>query len=403
MSTSSKNYTSFACPNIKCKLHGSKNQENITHHSWIGKEKNIERLRCIACNRAFSENKNTLRERAKIKEEQQELLFKCFRWGVCDEGAADISDVNLKTVRLFRSKVAVHAKTHHNSQVKGVNAAGMQMDEIRAKQSGGITWAAVAMILSTYLIIAVAYGKRNQSLADQLFAQVWARCTRVGMVLTDGWRCYYSGLMRCFGRIYRPRRSGVIRGRKLGHRLKLTQNVFYGQVVKQTEGRFRLCAVRCRAVLGTMAECLFFIRAYGFGKKIHTANIERWFGNLRSCVAGLRRKSRCLRKGSQIFGDHVWIYVALHNWILPHGSLMVNGLRQTPAMAAGLTDHIFSYREFIRLQVFADLDAEERVRTKLNEMQLDKTVRAYKRTKQPEPEEEVIWKSPPRAREKEVA
>jgi hypothetical protein len=28
-------------------------------------------------------------------------------------------------------------------------------------------------------------------------------------------------------------------------------------------------------------------------------------------------------------------------------------------MAAGLTDPIFGYREFIRLQVFADLDTDE--------------------------------------------
>jgi hypothetical protein len=36
-------------------------------------------------------------------------------------------------------------------------------------------------------------------------------------------------------------------------------------------------------------------------------------------------------------------------------------------------------------------------------MQADKTVRAYKRTKQPESEEEVIWKSPPRKHEREAA
>ena len=209
------------------------------------------------------------------------------------------------------------------------------MDEIRAKQGGKITWAAIAMVMNTYLILAATCGKRNQSLADTLFAHVWCRCLRTGVFLTDGWKCYYSALFRCFGRIYRPRRSDNRRGRKFAHRLKLTKTIFYGQVVKQTEGYFRLCAVRCRAVLGTMEECLFFIRTYGLGKKIHTAHVERWFGNLRSCIAGLRRKSRCFGKNPNILGERIWIYIAFHNWLLPHGSLTVKGVKQTPAIAAG--------------------------------------------------------------------
>lgn len=403
MSTSINDYTSFACPNINCKLHGCPNQGNITHHSWIGKDKHIERLRCLECKKAFSENKNTLRERAKIKEEQQILLLKCFRWGVCDEGAADISEVNLKTVGLFRSKVAEHAKTHHECQVKDLDAPGIQMDEIRAKQKGSITWAAVAMLMNTYLIVAVACGKRSQSLADVLFAEVWGRCRRTGIFLTDGWRCYYSALMRCFGKFYRPRKAFRARGRKLGRRLKLARRVFYGQVVKQTEGRFKLCAVSCRAILGTMSQCLFFIKVYEFGEKIHTAHIERWFGNLRSCVAGLRRKSRCLRKNPLVLRDQVWIYVALHNWVLPHTSLSAEGLKRTPAMAAGIADHVFTYKEFIRLQVFSDLELRMKIRTKLAEMQAVETIKAYKRTKHPKPEEETIWKLPPKKRREDAA
>lgn len=152
-----------------------------------------------------------------------------------------------------------------------------------------------------------------------------------------------------------------------------------------------------------MAQCLFFIKAYEFGQKIHTAHIERWFGNLRSCVAGLRRKSRCLRKNPLILRDQVWIYVGLHNWVLPHASLAIKGLKRTPAMAAGLTNHVFTYKEFIRLQVFSDLELGMKIKRKLAEMQAEETVKAYKRTKHPEPEEETIWKSPPRKHREEAA
>lgn len=384
-------------------MHGRFDKGNITHHSWIGKGKHIERLRCRECKKAFSENRNTLRERAKIDVEQQELLLKCFRWGVCDEGCADISEVNRKSVQLFRKKAAAHAQAHHESQVKNVEASGIQMDEIRAKQEGKITWAAVAMAMTSYLILAMSCGKRSQSLADQLFAQVWGRCTNVGLFLTDGWRCYYSALMRCFGRLYTPRRGRIRRGRKRKQRFKLGEAIFYGQVVKQTAGRFRLCAVRCRAIIGTLSECLFFIRAYDLGKKIHTAHIERWFGTLRASIAGLRRKSRCLSTSSATLSSQIWIYIALHNWVLPHTSLSANGSKRTPAMAAGLTDHVMSYKEFIHLQVFPDENLEKEISDKLREMSAKETMKAYKRTKQPEPEEEVIWKAPPRERTKEAA
>lgn len=221
MSTLSQDYSRFACPNCKCKFYGQWNQGNITHHSWMGKNKQIQRLRCRDCKVAFSENKNSLREKAKIHEDQQELLLKCFRWGVCDEGAADICRVNTKTVQLFRSKASKQAESHHEECVHGVEAPGIQMDELRAKQAKSVTWIGAAIALKSLFILAVTFGQRNQGLADGLFAEIWVRCCRFGIILTDGWSCYYNGLMRCFGRVYQPRRAFWRRGKKLAKRLKL--------------------------------------------------------------------------------------------------------------------------------------------------------------------------------------
>lgn len=390
MSTLKTDYTPFACPNSKCKFYGQFGQNQITHHGWMGKNRHIQRLRCRECNKTFSENKGSLREGSKIDVDRQETLFKCFRWGVCDEGSADIAQVNIKTVRLFRSKVSKQSEILHNTRVQGVQSPGIQMDEIRVKQGGKITWAGLAIIMSSLLIVAVSLGSRNQLLADKLFAQIWCRCKQVSIFLTDGWKCYFSGLIRCYGRLYTPRKRQEHRGRRLSKRFKIDK-MFYGQVIKQTVGRFRLCAVRCRAVLGSMKECLFFMKAYRLGKKIHTAHIERWFGSLRSCVASLRRKSRCLSRSETILEAHIWIYVALHNWMLPHSSL--KGLI-TPAMAAGLTDHVWSYQEFIYLRIFDDGNMRIKITEKLDQMRSKETIKAYRRTKFAKGEEEVIWKSP---------
>ena len=48
-----------------------------------------------------------------------------------------------------------------------------------------------------------------------------------------------NALLRCYGRLFRPRRLESI-GKKLAQRLKLDQgHPFYGQVIKQTVGRFQ--------------------------------------------------------------------------------------------------------------------------------------------------------------------
>ena len=43
--------------------------------------------------------------------------------------------------------------------------------------------------------------------------------------------------------------------------------------------------------------------------------------------------------------------VSLYNFVMPHKSLRQGRTRRTPAMAIGLTDHVWSYREYIWLPV----------------------------------------------------
>ena len=53
-------YSKFSCPNPECSLFNQTGQGNITHRSWTGKYKHIERLRCAVCRREFSEREGTL-------------------------------------------------------------------------------------------------------------------------------------------------------------------------------------------------------------------------------------------------------------------------------------------------------------------------------------------------------
>jgi hypothetical protein len=90
------------------------------------------------------------------------------------------------------------------------------------------------------------------------------------------------------------------------------------------------------------------------GETIQTAFMERWYGTLRGLVAPLRRRTRCLSWSRVRHRGKVWLLVSLYNFVMPHKSLRQGRLVRTPAMAIGLTDHVWSYREYIWLPVHAD-------------------------------------------------
>src|SRR4029450_12045574 len=70
-------YTRFSCPNPQCARFNHPGEGNLVHRSWTGTHKHIERLRCTACDREFSERAGTLMARSKLPEAIVEQLLKC--------------------------------------------------------------------------------------------------------------------------------------------------------------------------------------------------------------------------------------------------------------------------------------------------------------------------------------
>ncbi len=61
---------SISCPNPHCAQFNRPGEGNIAHRSWTGTHKHIERLRCTACDREFSEREGTLMARSKLPEDK---------------------------------------------------------------------------------------------------------------------------------------------------------------------------------------------------------------------------------------------------------------------------------------------------------------------------------------------
>ena len=243
-------YIRFSCPNPHCAQFNRPGAGNIAPRSWTGAHKHIERLRCTVCDREFSAREGPLRARSKLPEDTVIRLVKCQRWGVCDEGTADICNVEIKTVHRFQRVAAHRAETHHRQSVQHVEVEGVQLDEAHAQlRPKQVEWVHTALAMGSWFLLWVDFGPRTQGTAATLIAQVVARTRQLPLFLTDGWKAYPVALLQVVGRVYRRRRRGTV-GRKPKPRLVAPRHLFYAQVVKVRDHAGHVVEVHRRVVFG---------------------------------------------------------------------------------------------------------------------------------------------------------
>ena len=139
--------------------------------------------------------------------------------------------------------------------------------------------------------------------------------------------------------------------------------LLYAQVVKQYR-RTRMVRMQHRVVFGTMEAIEQVLSVCGW--KINTAFVERLNLDIRQRVAAVGRRVNTLCKGEDGLRHQLTVYHAYYNFCLPHASLRqplqiaepTNGSGSaklwrpgTPAMAAGLTDHVWSLKEVLLYRV----------------------------------------------------
>jgi len=207
--------------------------------------------------------------------------------------------------------------------------------------------------MGSWFLLWVDFGPRTQDTAAALIAQVVARARQLPLFLTDGWKAYTAALLQVVGVVYRRRRRGKV-GRKPKPRLVAPTTLFYAQVVKVRNKTGHVVEVSRRVVYGGPRRFGKQLRLRQLGETIQTAFVERWYGTLRGLVAPLRRRTRCLSWSRARHRGKVWVMVSLYNFVMPHKSLHQGRTLRTPAMAIGLTDHVWSYREYIWLPVHTD-------------------------------------------------
>jgi hypothetical protein len=214
------------------------------------------------------------------------------------------------------------------------------------------------------LLLTINVGDRTLVMAQCVVHQVAQVLASdcVPLFLTDGFKEYTMALLTHYGHwVQPPRRRATGPVPKL--RWMPLPQLLYAQVVKKYRRR-RLTQINHRVVFGTWAAVQQVLAAYGW--QINTAFIERANLSIRQHVAAVGRRVMTLCKGEAGLCQQLALYQVYSNFCLPHASLRQplpepeptkgNGSPKqwcpcTPAMAAGLTDHVWPLREVLLYRV----------------------------------------------------
>ena len=257
-----------------------------------------------------------------------------------------------RTVADWRDRAGAHCQRVHEGMVEQgkLDLMHVQADEIRVKGCKMIAWMGLAMMVSTRLWLAgVVQGSRDRHLADALLQQVrrCAACVRPLLVLTDGWSAYPNSIRRAF-------REKVKLTKGVGRAcLQVWPELHIGTVIKRTEKK-RVVEITRQIAHGLLEHTEKLLHSSHGGRVLNTAFIERLNGTFRERLASLTRKSRHAARCLKALETGMYLIGCSYNFCFPHHELSKPshlGSACTPAMAAGLTDHVWSICELLRYQI----------------------------------------------------
>jgi len=338
-------------------------------------------LHCTSCGGYFQETHGTPLHSKRVAPEKLVWAVGALAEGLGIRAVARVFEVDPNTVLVWLVEVAEHAAAFSQYVLHDVRVTQVQLDELfallSAVKAGAVSeaeaiqrlsrsphwvWAAIDPV--TKLLLTIDVGDRTLAMAQSVVHQVVQVLAPgcVPLFLTDGFREYLTALLTHYGHwVQLPRRQAT--GPAPKPRWRPLPPLLYAQVIK-TVRRRRLVRVSHRVVFGTLDAVHHVLAPQGW--QINTAFVERINLAIRQHVAAVGRRVATLCKGEEGLRQQLALFQVYHNFVLPHTSLRQplpqpeptkgkGSAKQwrpcTPAMAAGLTDHVWTLREVLLFRV----------------------------------------------------
>src|SRR6266568_3578201 len=336
---------------------------------------------CTSCKGYFLETHGTIFHGKQATVELIVRVLACLAEGLGIRATARVFEVDPNTVLHWLGEAAEPLRAFAAYFLCDVHVEQLQLDELyavlRDRQAGAISddeairrlerspyWVWTAMDPRSKLLVVVDVGNRTLAMAQRVVHQV-TRVVAPGCVplfLTDGLKDYAKALLAHFGHWMQPERCQH-KGPTPKPRWMPLPALLYAQVVKSYRRR-RLVGVKHRVVFGARLAIEQILARCGW--TINTAFIERLNLGIRQGVAAIGRRVNTLCQGEAGLRDQLALFQVYHNFVVPHASLRQplpapdvtkgRGAAKvwrpcTPAMAAGLTDHVWSLTEVLFYRV----------------------------------------------------
>jgi hypothetical protein len=368
------------CPHTNCDYRGWLGLHNLRANghpnggAW-------RQFHCLGCNGFFLEHHGTILHGKQAAVELIVRVLTCLAEGLGIRATGRVFEVDANTVLHWLADAAEQLRVFAAYFLCDVHVEQLQLDELyavlRELKAGAISddealerlerspdWVWTAMAPQSKLLLVIDVGTHTLAMAQRVVHQVVQRLAPgcVPLFLTDGFREYMTALLAHFGHWMQPERRRD-KGPLPKPRWVPVPELLYAQVVKSYRRR-RIVGVTYRVIYGTMERGQQVLAAYG--RKMNTAYVERLNLDIRQRVAAVGRRVNTLCQGENSLLDQLALFQVYHNFVLPHASLRqalpipeaTNGSGSfkrwrpcTPAMAAGLTDHVWSLKEVLLYRV----------------------------------------------------
>lgn len=245
-----------------------------------------------------------------------------------------LCDVSINTVSKLLVDAGKVCAAFHDKKVRGVQSRRVQVDEIwsftyaksknvekakKAPASAGDTWTWTGLDADSKLIVSWLVGARDGASANAFVSDLASRLRNRIQLTSDGLKLYIDAVEDAFG-----------------------VEIDYAQLVKlygaSGENETRYSPAKC---LGCISN---EITGEPDPKHISTSYVERQNLTMRMHMRRFTRLTNGFSKKVENHAHMVALYTVFYNWTKIHKTLKV-----TPAMEAGLTDHLWDMADVVAL------------------------------------------------------
>jgi len=252
--------------------------------------------------------------------------------GMSINGTCRMTGIAKHTVLKLIKDMGCTAASYHDAHVRNLRVRRVQADEIWAfvygkdknltleqvQAGAGSVWTGTAIDADTKLIISYTLGDRGAATAHTFMQDVASRISNRIQLTTDGHRMYADAVEDAFGA-------------DIDYAMLVK---IYGASNDNPESRYSpATCIGCRTgVLAGSPD----------PDHISTSFVERQNLSMRMGMRRFTRLTNAFSKKLENHGHMVALYFMHYNFCRVHKTLRV-----TPAMEAGLTDHVWSLEELL--------------------------------------------------------